>query len=333
MEKSALVTGATGQDGTYLIELLLACGYIVHSQSRQRPHHPLYDGSVTWHIGSLDDTEFLKSLIKTARPDEVYNLAAISRPSLSWSTPLLTAKLNAFVPQQICELIRVYSPQTRFFQASSCDIFGDDSEPSQNENTCCDPKSPYAVAKYYAHQMVGIYRDQYGLHLSSGIMFNHESPRRPLSFVSQKIAHAAAALHLGITDTLETDERGLPILRNGKLKLGNLDIRRDFGFAGDYVNAMHAIVQANLPDDYVIGTGETRSIAEFCKTAFDVVGLAWQDHVVVDPELIRTSDAPMRRADARKLREKLGWRPTVEFDELVAMMVNSKIDSIARAQA
>jgi GDPmannose 4,6-dehydratase len=325
LAKRALVTGATGQDGSYLIDLLLARGYAVHAQSRHQPG----DGrpGVTWHVGHLTDSVFLERLITTTNADEIYNLAAISRPAISWNAPIETAQLNAFVPQQICELIRRLTPTIRFFQASSSEIFGPTSEPFQNENTRCDPISPYGIAKHYAHRMVGAYRQQYGLHLSSGIMFNHESPRRPLSFVSQKIAHAAAALHLGLTETPEKDERGQPLLSGGKVRLGALEIRRDFGFAGDYVEAIHAMLQADTPDDYVIGTGESRSIAEFCGAAFQVVGLDWKAHVEVDRELVRRAD-PAMRADSSKLREKLGWQAKMSFDDLVASMVRSRIDAI-----
>ncbi len=324
MAKRALVTGATGQDGSYLCELLLSKDYIVHAQSR-RP--PAAGGNVTWHVGDPTDAGFLEHLVTTARAEEIYNLAAISRPALSWSIPLETAQLNALLPQQICELIRRHSPHTRLFQASSSEIFGYSSEPTQNETTRCDPRSPYGIAKHYAHRMVGAYRQQYGLHLSCGIMFNHESPRRPLTFVSQKIAHAAAALHLGLSETAELDERGQPLLSGGKLKLGGLETTRDFGFAGDYVEAMFAMVQSETPDDYVIGSGESHSIAEFCEVAFQLVGLDWREHVVVDRELIRRVDAAMC-ADATKLREKLGWRPRVSFKQLVASMVEHRIEAI-----
>jgi GDPmannose 4,6-dehydratase len=331
LAKRALVTGGAGQDGSYLIDLLLSRGYVVDAQSRQKPDAD-GPGEVTWHVGHLTDAAFLEQLIATARPDEIYNLAAISRPALSWSIPLDTAQLNAFVPQQICDLIRRHSPHSRFFQASSCEIFGDNPPPVQSETTRCDPRTPYGIAKYYAHRMVAAYREQYGLHLSSGILFNHESPRRPLSFVSQKIAHAAAALHLGITETAEQDERGQPILSGGKLKLGGLNVKRDFGFAGDYAEAIYAMMQSDVADDYVIGTGESHSIAEFCDVAFRSVGLDWKDHVVVDSELIRRVDAPVTCADASKLRGKLGWGPRLSFNDLVALMVKHRIEAILKAK-
>jgi GDPmannose 4,6-dehydratase len=326
LAKRALVTGATGQDGWYLIDLLLARGYEVHAQSRQQGGADR--SGVTPHTGDLTNSEFLERLIKTIEVDEIYNLAAVSRPDLSWSNPIEAAELNALVPQRICELIRRHAPNSRLFQASSAAIYGDHGSGVQNEATRCDPRTPYGIAKYYAHRVVGAYREQYDLHLSSGILFNHESPRRPLSFVSQKIAHAAAALHLGLNKTKELDERGRPLLSDGKVRLGNLDVRRDFGFAGDHVEAIYAMLQSDTPDDYVIGTGESHSIAEFCETAFRTVGLDWKNHVVTDSQLVRRADIPVTCADSTKLRNRLGWRPKTSFGDLVALMVQNRIEAI-----
>ena len=332
LAKTALVTGGTGQDGSYLIDLLSSKGYVVHLQSRRRPERESHKQAIQWHTGDLTDPAFLETLISSIRPDEIYNLAAISRPTLSWNIPSQTAQLNAIVPLQICELIRKHSPASRLFQASSSEIFGNSSERTQNEATRCDPISPYGIAKHYAHRIIGAYRERYGLHLASGIMFNHESPLRPLPYVSQKIAHAAAALSLGMSETAEKDERDQPIVSGGKLTLGGLDVRRDFGFAGDVVDAMHAILQTDVPDDYVIGTGENHSIAEFCEIAFSTVGLDWKRYVVVDSALVRRSDM-MTCADPSKLRAKLGWHPKLSFAELVALMVNRRIEAISRPRA
>jgi GDPmannose 4,6-dehydratase len=206
--------------------------FFAHSR---RPADPgLHGGRVSWHTGDLTDETFLKNLLSVSKPDEIYNLAAVSQPALSWDIPIETALLNGLVPQRICEFIRRELPATRLFQASSSEMYGDSPAQSQDEQTKTDPKSPYGVSKSYAHQIIGAYRRQYGLHLSCGIMFNHESPRRPLSFVSQKIAHAAAAASLRLTKTRELDERGKPILLDGKLYLGDINVRRDFGFAGDF---------------------------------------------------------------------------------------------------
>jgi len=325
MTKTALITGASGQDGRYLINLLSNHGYVIHAQSRQQ--RPEQDPNAQWHFGNLTNIEFLEALVAKIRPDEVYNLAALSRPIASWSSPRETAELNAFVPQHICELLLKHNPQCRFFQASSSEIFGDGFTQIQNEQTHCEPKSPYGVSKLFAHRIVGAYRQQYRLHACSGILFNHESPHRPLSFVSQKIAYAAAAISLGLSEAKALDERGNPILSDGKLRLGDLSVRRDFGYAGDYVEAMHSILQHQVPDDYVVGTGETHSILEFCDIAFRSIGLDWTDHVSVDPKLIRRVDSHYTRADSSKIRAAVGWRPKVSFEELVSMMVEAQVRS------
>ncbi|MGL5167358.1 MAG: GDP-mannose 4,6-dehydratase [Afipia sp.] len=326
--KKALVTGASGQDGFYLINLLHRHGYVVHAQSRRLPQPNRHQNETYWHVGDPADRDFLDSLISGVMPDEIYNLAAVSRPILSWGSPRETAEINALVPQEICELLLKHKPGCRLFQASSSEIFGDGTDRTQDERTSCVPKSPYGTAKLYAHRIIGAYRAQYGLHVSTGILFNHESPRRPLSFVSQKIAYAAAAVSLGLKQTSETDERGRPILLDGKIALGDLSVRRDFGFAGDYVEAMWLIVQHHTADDYVVGTGADHSIEEFCDQAFRLVGRKWTDHVNLDPKLIRKIDSHYTHADAAKIRATLNWRPKVAFNELVSMMVKAQIDSI-----
>jgi GDPmannose 4,6-dehydratase len=332
VRKRALITGGAGQDGWYLIELLLARGYEVFAQSRDDLLDPqLHGGDVAWHIGDLTSKIFLGDLLATSAPDEIYNLASVSRPAQSWDIPIETALLNGLVPHQICEIVRRELPRCRLFQASSSEIFGDTGSQFQNENTPINPKSPYGVSKAYAHQIVGSYREQFGLHLSCGILFNHESPRRALSFVSQKIAHAAAAASLGLTETRELDERGKPILFNGKLQLGDINVHRDFGFAGDFVEAMHLIVQNHVPSDYVVGTGQTHSIAEFCEAAFDVGGLDWKKHVVIDDSLLRKIDSHFTRADPSKVLSQFGWRPKVDFFALVAMMVQERIRLLNRS--
>src|SRR6202790_4474031 len=219
--KRALVTGGAGQDGWYLIRLLLSRGYFISAHSRHSVDPEIHGGRGSWHAGDLTDDIFLKNLLSASAPDEIYNLAAVSRPALSWDNPVETAMLNGLVPQRICEFMRRQMPATRLFQASSSEIYGDGPTQLQNEQTKINPKSPYGISKAYAHQTIGAYRQQYGLHLSSGILFNHESPRRPLNFVSQKIAHAAAAVSLGLRETRELDERGKPILSDGKLFFGD----------------------------------------------------------------------------------------------------------------
>src|SRR5258706_6840658 len=289
-KRRALITGGAGQDGWYLIELLLSRGYEVAAHQRHQVESEIHGGRVSWHSGDLPDSIFLDNLLTVSAPDEVFNLAAVSRPALSWDYPLETAQLNALVPQRICEFIRRNNPACRLFQASSSEIFGDATSELQDELTRANPKSPNAVSKAYAHHIVGAYRQQYGLHLSCGIKFNHESPRRPLNFVSQKIAHAAAAAALRLTETRDLDERGRPILSGGKLYLGDISVRRDFGFAGDFVEAMHLIVQNETASDFVVGTGQSHSIAEFCAAAFGVVGLDWAKYAAIDQSRVRKVD-------------------------------------------
>ncbi len=315
-----MVTGASGQDGSYLIELLRENGYFVHAQSRQKVTNAAAD-EILWHAGDIADNEFLTRLIDDTAPDEIYNLAAITRPNLSWQKPEQTAILNALVPQRICQMLVDGKSSCRLFQASTSEMFDGASGQAQSEATPFNPQSPYGISKSFAHYTVGAFRTQRGLHASCGILFNHESPRRPLGFVSQKIAHAVAAISLGLKETRELDERGMPIMSGGKLRLGNIHTRRDFGFAGDVAEAMHLIVTSDQPDDYVIGTGESHSIAEFCQSAFHCVGLNWEDHVVIDAALVRAVDTPFTEADASRLKSRLGWKPRVSFDGLVEMMV------------
>jgi len=328
--RSALITGASGQDGWYLIDLLLGKGYQVHAQSRFPAGPDSHWQEVCWYVGDLTNSKFLETLVGQARPAEIYNLAAVSRPQLSWGNPLETAQLNAIVPHQFCEIVRQFCPEARFFQASSSEMFGANRSPVQDEDTPCIPNTPYGVAKAYAHRIVGAYRAQYGLHLSAGILFNHESPRRPLDFVSQKIAHGVASIALGLQQTKELDERGQPILEAGRIHLGNIDSQRDFGFAGDYVEAMHAIVQHNVADDYVIGTGETHSIVEFCEVAFRQIGRDWREHVISRPDLVRKTDDDTR-ANPSKLKSVLGFNFKTSFSELVAMMVQARIELLQKS--
>lgn len=333
MNSKVLVTGASGQDGYYLVELLRKQGCEVHAQARHLPSPGNHHDGVRWHTGNLVDGQFLESLISKTVPDEIYNFAAVSRPSASWGIPRETAEMNAFVPQAICELLLKYAPRCRMFQASSSEIFGDSHLRAQDERAPYAPKTPYGVAKLYGHCIIGAYREQYGLHACSGILFNHESPRRPLSFVSQKIAYAAAAVSLGLTESSDFDEGGRPILSGGKVRLGDISVRRDFGFAGDYVRAMQIVLRHSVADDYVIGTGEDHSIEEFCDAAFSVVGRRWRDHVEVDSTLIRKVDSHYSHADISKLRAMSDWKPTISFPELVSMMVHAQVKSIQNRSA
>ncbi len=256
-------------------------------------------------------------------------LVAISRPMQSWDVPRETAELNALVPELICELLVSHLPRCRLFQASSSEIFGSGLPLRQNELTHCVPETPYGIAKLYAHRIVGVYRQRFGLHACSGIMFNHESPRRPLAFVSQKIAYAAAAIALGMTETPAREESGRPIVSDSKLYLGDIGVRRDFGFAGDYVEAMHMLLQHPTPDDYVIGTGQSHSIQEFCEVAFRTVDRNWTEHVHIDPKLIRKIDSRYTCADTTKLRNVYDWTPKTSFEELVTQMVSAQIRTLS----
>ena len=240
--------------------------------------------------------------------------------------------MNAVLPHRILEVIRKDLPETKLFQASSSEVFGDSLAEAQNENTPLQPQTRYAVAKAYAHWAVRAYRSRHGVYACSGILFNHESPRRPLVYVSQKIATAAALISLGLASSGERDELGRPILIDGQLSLGNLDVRRDFGFAGDHVKAMWLMLQQDRADDYVIGTGETHSIVDICAVAFSHVGRDWRSHVVVDPKLVRQVDSHYTRADIAKARVTLGWQPSRSFEELIRMMVDARVAALLARQ-
>jgi GDPmannose 4,6-dehydratase len=312
-KKRAVVTGVTGQDGSYLAEFLLEKGYEVIGMVRrtstlnfQRLEH--IQDRITLVQGDLLDQTSLVDLIQEHRPQEVYNLAAQSFVPTSWKQPVLTGEFTALGVTRVLEAIRMVDPGIRFYQASSSEVFGKVREVPQTEKTPFYPRSPYGVAKVYGHWITVNYRESYNLFACSGILFNHGSPRRGLEFVERKVAHGAAKCKLGLAN---------------ELRLGNLDARRDWGFAGDYVQAMWLMLQQDQPDDYVVGTGQTHSIRELCTVAFSYLGLDWQKYVVVDPALIRPADVELLIADASKARELLGWQPTVSFDDLIHMMVDA----------
>jgi GDPmannose 4,6-dehydratase len=312
----ALVTGITGQDGSYLAEFLLDKGYDVYGLIRrssvvtdQRIRHlidrvELIDGDL------LDQLSLIKAM-RTARPDEVYNLAAQSFVPTSWGQPVLTGEFTALGVTKMLEAVRVADWPVRFYQASSSEMFGKVQEVPQTENTPFYPRSPYGVAKVYGHWITVNYRESYNLYACSGILFNHESPRRGLEFAPRKIARAVARIKLG---------------KQMEIRLGNLDARRDWGFAGDYVRAMWMMLQQDAPDDYVIATGETHSVAEFCELAFRRVGIDnWRDYIVIDPALLRPAEVDLLIGDPTKAREKLGWQPEVSFEGLVNLMVDADL--------
>ena len=313
--KTALITGITGQDGSYLAELLLGKGYRVvgmvrrsSSEKFERIEH--VRDQVDIRQADLLDQLSLITLIGAAQPDEVYNLAAMSFVPTSWEQPVLTAEFTGTGVLRVLEAARLVNPKTRFYQASSSEMFGKVREVPQTETTPFHPRSPYGSAKAYGHFVTINYRERYGMFAVSGICFNHESPRRGLEFVTRKITDGAARIK---------------VTGGGKLALGNLDAKRDWGFAGDYVRAMWLMLQADEPDDYVIATGQTHSVREFCQAAFAHAGLNWEDHVVVDPAFVRKSEVELLVGDPTKARQKLGWTPEVDFRGLAEMMVDADI--------
>jgi len=320
---TALITGITGQDGSYLAEHLLGLGYRVVGLIRRSTEHG--NGRIA-HLGDrielisgdLLDQASLVSALLTAKPDEVYNLAAQSFVPTSWTQPVLTGELTGLGVTRLLESIRQVDPGIRFFQASSSEMFGKVREVPQTESTPFHPRSPYGVAKAYAHHLTVNYRESFGLYAVAGIMFNHESPRRGLEFVSRKVTDAAARISLGLAH---------------EVRLGNLDAARDWGYAGDYVVAMQLMLQQPQPSDYVIATGVTHTVRDLCRIAFEHVGLDYHAHVVIDPALYRPAEVDHLRGNASRARTDLGWAPTMEFASLVMMMVDADLERLRRLAA
>jgi GDPmannose 4,6-dehydratase len=313
--KTALITGISGQDGSYLAEFLVAQGYRVYgllrrvsSENLERIAH--IRDQVQLLSGDLLDQTSLLDALATSAPDEVYNLAAQSFVTASWNQPLLTAEITALGVTRLLDAIRRINPNIRFYQASTSEMFGRVRENPQNELTPFYPRSPYGIAKVYGHWITINYRESYNLFACSGILFNHESPRRGMEFVTRKITDGVARIKLGLSK---------------ELRLGNLETQRDWGFAGDYVRAMWLMLQQEMPGDFVVGTGETHSVREFVQTAFAQVNLDWQAHVVTDPTFFRPADIDCLRADAAKARRILQWAPTVSLSELIGMMVEADL--------
>jgi GDPmannose 4,6-dehydratase len=324
MTKRALITGITGQDGSYLAELLLDQGYDVVGMVRrsstvnfERIGHLQDHPRLELVPGDLLDEISLIDVLRTHRPEEVYNLAAQSFVQTSFSQPVLTAESTALGVTRLLDAIRIVDPDIRFYQASSSEMFGKVVEVPQTEHTPLYPRSPYGVAKVYGHWITVNYRESYGLHASSGILFNHESPRRGLEFVTRKITYHAAQIKLGLAT---------------ELRLGNLEAQRDWGFAGDYVEAMWLMLQQDEPDNYVVSTNETHSVREFCELAFERVGLDWQDHVVQDEKFFRPAEVELLVGDSSHARTTLGWKPQTSFEELIHMMVDADLEAL-RAKA
>jgi GDPmannose 4,6-dehydratase len=325
MTKTALITGTTGQDGAYLAELLLSRGYHVvgaERRSSSRNRERLDELGITSEIEFVDfdlaDSGNIVRVLERIEPDEVYNLAAQSFVALSFEQPIMTGDITGIGVTRLLEAIRAVNPTIRFYQASSSEMFGRVREVPQSEATPFYPRSPYGVAKVYGHWITVNYREAYGLHATSGILFNHESPLRGVEFVTRKISLGVARIKLG---------------QQRELRLGNLEAKRDWGYAREYVTGMHAMLQREQPDDYVLATGETYSVGEFAQAAFEAVGLAWQDHVVIDPAFMRPAEVDLLVGDASKAKAELGWAPATTFRDLVTLMVEADLERVANARS
>ncbi len=322
-EKRALITGITGQDGSYLAELLLEKGYEVHGMVRRSSTESYerlsgFRDQLTLHQGDLLDQRSLHDVLGACQPDETYNLAAMSFVQTSWNQPVLTAEFTGVGVTRLLEAIREVCPDTRLYQASSSEMFGKVKEIPQNEDTPFHPRSPYGVAKTYGHYITMNYRESYDLFACSGILFNHESPRRGLEFVTRKITNGVAAIKLGHQDDLA---------------LGNLESKRDWGYALDYVEAMWLMLQQDEPEDYVIATGKTHSVRDLVDLAFKKVGLDPDDHIKIDPRFMRPAEVDLLIGDSSKAREKLGWEPKTTFEELIEMMVEADLEKLSARSA
>lgn len=316
--KRALITGITGQDGSYLAELLLDKGYAVYGL-RRRTSTPNYENvhqikdRIHWISGDLTDLSSLIEAVRISDPDEVYNLAAQSYVAASWPQPLATGQMTAISVTNMLEAVRIVKPDARFYQASSSEMFGKVVETPQKETTPFYPRSPYGVAKVYGHWITVNYRESFGMFACSGILFNHESPRRGPEFVTRKVTDAVARIKLGMQH---------------ELRMGNLDALRDWGFAGDYVKAMWLMLQQEEPDDYVISTGETHSVRELLDTAFSYAGLDYRDYVVIDSEFVRPAEVDLLLGDCSKAKDRLGWELDVSFEQLIRMMVDEDVKRV-----
>jgi GDPmannose 4,6-dehydratase len=319
-DRRALITGVTGQDGSHLADLLLEKGYDVHGMVRRSSTEAFerlahIRDRITLHTGDLLDQRSLGDVMRAVEPHEIYNLAAMSFVAASWNQPVLTAEFAGLGATRMLEAMREAAPHARFYQASSSEMFGKVRQVPQNESTPFYPRSPYGVAKVYGHFITVNYRESYGLFACSGILFNHESPRRGLEFVTRKVTNAAAAISLGLQD---------------RLLLGNLDAERDWGYAKDYVEAMWLMLQQDEPEDFVIATGETHTVRELVERAFARVGLDPADHVGTDPQHYRPAEVDQLRGDYSKARERLGWEPQTSFEELVDLMVDADLEQLQR---
>jgi GDPmannose 4,6-dehydratase len=334
--RRALITGITGQDGSFLAEYLLGNGYHVFGLARReswlQPNSasPIAD-KIDILFGDMAEGIDIASAVQHARPDEIYNLASQSRPAESWARAPETLLINGLGAIRLFEAVKHQCPTSRVYHASSSEMFGPGHSAPQSEQTPFNPVNPYAAAKVYAHQMARIYRESYGLFIANGILFNHESERRPLHFLTQKVAYGAACAALGIREAPDLNEMGRPIVQDGKLALGNLQIARDWGYAGDFVRAMWLMLQEERPDDFVIGTGQLHTLQDLCETAYRSIGRDWRESVVSDPMLVRPLETGRTLADPAKARRQLGWEPMVSFSEMVTRMVAAQMDRLRHA--
>ncbi len=323
--RKAFVTGVTGQDGAYLAKLLLGKGYEVHGLLRRSASSDVIGARLRWigildqvilHDGNLSDLSSLIRIVSEVQPDEVYNLAAQSFVKSSWQQPILTGMVTGMGATHMLEAVRIAAPKARFYQASSSEMYGLIQEPMQSEKTPFYPRSPYAAAKLYAHWMTVNYRESFGMHASSGILFNHESPLRGIEFVTRKITDGVARIHLGLTD---------------KLALGNLDACRDWGHARDYVEAMWLMLQQDKPDDYVVATGRTTTVRDMCRIAFEHVGLDMNKYVVIDPAFYRPAEVEVLLGDPAKARAALGWEAKISLEDMIKEMLDADLDRVRTA--
>jgi GDPmannose 4,6-dehydratase len=322
--RTALLTGLTGQDGAYLAQLLLEKGYAVHGIVRRSSTAEINDLRLKWLgidrdvrmiDGDLADLSGLIRTIKEVKPDEIYNLGAQSFVKSSWQQPILTAGITGIGVVNLLEAMRIEAPEARFYQASSSEMYGLIQEPMQSETTPFYPRSPYAVAKLYGHWITVNYRESFGLHASSGILFNHESPLRGIEFVTRKVTDGVARIKLGLAD---------------ELRLGNIDAKRDWGHSKDYVRAMWLMLQQEVPDDYVVATGRTTTVRDMCRIAFDHAGMNMDRHLVIDPALFRPAEVDILLGDPSKAKAKLGWEPSVSLEEMIAEMVDADLKRLSR---
>ena len=332
-QKIALITGIAGQDGSYLAELLLEKGYRVIGLIKNR-HIDRYSNirhlknKIEHFFGDLSDQAAIYDIIKETEPHEVYNLASQSYPGESWTSALKTVRTNGLGAHHLFDTIRQLNPSCKIYQASSSEMYGEVIQTPQNEDVPFKPVNPYAAAKLYAHNIANIYRKSYQMFISCGILFNHESERRGMHFITQKVSYAAACLKLGIQNSVLLNENGDPIVKHGKLMLGNLDAQRDWGYARDYVEAMWLMLQHNQADDFVIGTGQIRTIRQLCEAAFTYVNLNWEDYIQVDKRFIRPTDTGPTVADTTKAKKILGWEAKTTFNTLIKLMVDNHLKNL-----